>query len=119
MSIEAVITQTLSTWPGLLGVLVRPDKAELSDTAPILVVQKITGQRVQSLTGDSGLAHDIFQFDVYASTRLTAVALSTQVRLALQANLALAPVHLSEGASYDSDSKLFRTRTDFSFWFYD
>ena len=75
MSIEAVITQTLSTWPGLLGVLVRPDKAELSDTAPILVVQKITGQRVQSLTGDSGLAHDIFQFDVYASTRLAAVAL--------------------------------------------
>jgi hypothetical protein len=119
MSIEAVIVQTLLTWPGLSGIVVRPDKAEEGDAAPYLIFQKIIGTRVTSLTGDSGLANPHFQFDLYALTRLQAVSLRKEVRLALQANSVLAAVHLDEGAGYDPVAKLRRERQDFSFWFND
>lgn len=119
MSIESVIAQTLKAWPALATVLVRPDKAEQGDLPPYLIYQKVTGQRVKSLAGDSGLANPTFQFDVYAPTRLAASSLRAEVRLALQANAVLGAVHVGEGAGYEFDTRLYRERLDFSFWFYD
>ena len=92
MSIESVIAQTLKAWPALATVLVRPDKAEQGNLPPYLIYQKVTGQRVKSLAGDSGLANPTFQFDVYAPTRLAASSLRAEVRLALQANAVLGAV---------------------------
>jgi hypothetical protein len=119
MSIEGAIAQTLKAWPALAGVVIRPDKVEQGDAAPYAIYQKIMGQRVKSLTGDSGLANPTFQFDIYATTRLAASALRDEVRKALQANPALSAVHAGEGAGFEVDTKLYRERLDFSFWFYD
>lgn len=119
MSIESVLAQTLKAWPALATVLVRPDKAEQGDPPPYVIYQKVTGQRVKSLLGDSGLSNPIFQFDIYAPTRLAAASLRDQVRLALQANAVLGAVHAGEGAGYEFDTRLYRERLDFSLWFYD
>jgi len=119
MSIESVIAQTLKGWPALSGIVIRPDKVEQDDAAPYVIYQKITGWRVQSLAGDSGLANPTFQFDIYATTRLAAAALRDEVRLAIQANFVLGAVHAGEGAGIEVDTKLYRERLDFSLWFYD
>jgi hypothetical protein len=119
MSVESVIAQTLKAWPALAGVVIRPDKAEQGDAAPYVIYQKVTGQRIKSLTGDSGLANPLFQFDVYATTRLSAAALRDEMRKAIQASVPLGAVHAGEGASYEPDTKLYRERIDFSIWFYD
>lgn len=119
MSVELVIAQALKAWPALAGVVIRPDKAEQDDAAPYVIYQKLTGQRIKSLTGDSGLANPLFQFDVYATTRLAAAALRDEMRMALQAATILGAVHAGEGAGYEVDTKLYRERVDFSLWFYD
>jgi len=119
MTIEAVIVQTLQAWPALAGYVLRFDKVEEADTAPYIVIQKITGTRVSSLTGDSGLSNPHFQFDVYASTRVLALTIREQVRKALEANITLSAIHFNEGAGFDPETKLRRERQDFSFWFND
>ena len=119
MSVESAIAQTLKAWPALAGIVIRPDKVEQGDAPPYAVYQKISGRRVASLAGDSGLANPTFQFDVYATTRLASAALRDEVRKAIQANPELGAVHAGEGASFEVDTKLFRERLDFSLWFYD
>lgn len=119
MSVESSIFQVLKTWPALAGVIIRPDKAEQGDAAPYIIYQKVTGQRVKSLAGDSGLANPLFQFDVYAASRMTAATLRDEMRKALQAATLLGAVHAGEGAGYEAETKLCRERVDFSLWFYD
>lgn len=119
MSIESVIAQALVAWPALSTAVIRPDKAEEGDARPYVTFQKITGRRVSSLLGDSGLANPHFQFDVFATTRFQAAALREEVRKALQASVPLGAIHAGEGAAFEADTKLFRERIDFSFWFND
>lgn len=119
MSVEAAIFQTLSAWPALAGVVISADRVEETDAPPYVIFQKITGVRVHSLQGDSGLANPHFQIDVYADTRAAAIVLRDEVRKAMLANPDLGAVHIAEGAAYEPDTKLFRERTDFSLWFYD
>lgn len=119
MSVEAAIFQTLSAWQALAGVVISADRVEETDAPPYVIFQKITGVRVHSLLGDSGLANPHFQIDVYADTRAGAIVLRDEVRKAMLANPDLGAVHIAEGATYESDTKLFRERTDFSLWFYD
>ena len=119
MSIEQTIAQTLGAWPALAGIVIRPDKAEEGDLRPYVTFQKLSGIRVNSLLGDSGLSNTHFQFDVFATTRLQAISVRKEVRLALQASALLGGVHTGEGATFEADTKLFRERVDFSFWFND
>ena len=119
MSVEATIFQTLTSWPALAGIVISADRVEETDAPPYIVFQKITGVRINSLQGDSGLANPHFQFDVYADTRAGAIVLRDEVRKAMLANPVLGAVHIGEGATFEPDTKLFRERTDFSLWFYD
>lgn len=119
MSIEAEIAQTLKTCPELAEAIVRPDKVEQTDQPPYIVYQKVTGRRIQSLQGDSGLANQHFQFDAYARTRAQAIALREALRRAITANPVLGAVHAGEGIGFDEDTRLFRERVDFSLWFAD
>ena len=119
MTIEQTIAQTLKSWAALSKLTIRPDKVEQGDVAPYITYQKIWGSRVQSLAGDSGLSNTHFQFDIYASTRLKAADIRTELRKALFSNSTLGAFHLSEGAGFDEVTKNYRERIDFSFWFND
>jgi hypothetical protein len=74
---------------------------------------------VRSLAGDSGLANPQFQVDVYATTKAQVTALKDAVFLAVLAEPALGATFINEGSGYEPDTKLYRHRQDFSFWFYD
>ncbi|GAC1405495.1 MAG: hypothetical protein NVSMB6_00060 [Burkholderiaceae bacterium] len=119
MSVEVTIFQTLNAWSALAGVVITADRVEEIDAPPYVIFQKVTGVRVHSLQGDSGLANPHFQIDVYAETRAAAIVLRDEVRKAMLANPDLGAVHIAEGAAYEPDTKLFRERIDFSLWFYD
>lgn len=119
MDVEETLYTVLSTAPELAGLAVRPDVAMISDTAPYIVYKLISGKRVNSLAGDSGLANPHYQIDVYAKDPSSRAALKKAVRIAVLGNLALGAVHIDEGADYEIDTKLFRSRQDFSIWFND
>lgn len=119
MDVEETLYNTLSTTPALSGMAIRPDVAMVSDTAPYIVYKLISGRRINSLAGDSGLANSHYQIDVYAKDPESRAALKKAVRVAVLGNVSLGAVHIDEGADYEIDTKLFRSRQDFSIWFND
>ncbi|MFZ3002076.1 MAG: DUF3168 domain-containing protein [Undibacterium umbellatum] len=119
MDVEETLYTVLSTAPELAGLAVRPDVAMISDTAPYIVYKLISGKRVNSLAGDSGLANPYYQIDVYAKDPASRASLKKAVRIAVLGNLSLGAVHIDEGSDYEIDTKLFRSRQDFSIWFND
>ena len=112
-------TPCLLAAPALVGVKVRAEVAQATDIAPYIVHMQFSGARVSSLAGDSGLANPRFQVDVYAPTKAAASTIKNAVRLAIMAEPLLGAVFLNEGSGQDPDTKLYRHRQDFSFWFYD
>lgn len=119
MTVEETLAACLLAWPALAGMKVRAEVAQASDAAPYIIHTQVSGARVKSLAGDSGLANPHFQIDVYAPTKAQASAVKTEIRQAVLADPGLGAVHIGEGSGYEPDTKLYRYRQDFSFWFYD
>lgn len=117
MRVEAVLTACLQA--SLPGIPVRPDVALSTDVTPYIVYSQFTGDRVKSLAGDSGLANPRFQIDVYSLTKADCIEKKSVIRDAVLSSDLLGAVFIDEGSGYESDTKLFRQRQDFSFWFYD
>ena len=119
MTVESTLGACLLAWPALTGVKVRAEVAQPTDATPYIVHTQITGIRVNSLKGDSGLANPHFQIDVYADTKAQATTLKRAIREAILANVDLGAVLITEGSGYEPDTKRYRQRQEFSFWFYD
>ena len=119
MTVETTLGACLLAWPALSGIKVRAEIAQPTDATPYIVHTQITGTRVNSLKGDSGLANPHFQVDVYTDTKEQATTLKRAIREAILANLDLAAVLINEGSGYETDTKRYRQRQEFSFWFYD
>ena len=119
MSVETVLGACLLAAPGLGGIKVRAEVAQPTDVTPYIIHTQISGSRVNSLRGDSGLANSRFQIDVYADTKAQTSDLKKAIRLAVLANADLGAVLLTEASGYEPDTKRYRHRQDFSFWFYD
>lgn len=119
MTVEETLGACLLAWPALAGLKVRAEIAQADDVAPYIIHTQVTGARVKSLAGDSGLANPHFQIDVYAPTKAQTSTLKKAIRDAVLASPALGAVFINEGSGYEPDTKLYRHRTDFSFWFYD
>jgi hypothetical protein len=119
MSVETVLGACLLAASGLAGVKVRAEVAQPTDATPYIVHTQITGTRIKSLRGDSGLANPRFQIDVYADTKAQAVDLKKAIRLAVLASPELGAVLIAEASGYEADTKRYRQRQEYSFWFYD
>ena len=119
MTVETTLGACLLAWPALSGIKVRAEVAQPTDATPYIVHTQITGTRVNSLKGDSGLANPRFQVDVYADTKAQATSLKRAVREAILANPDLAATLIPEGSGYEPDTKRYRQRQEFSCWFYD
>jgi hypothetical protein len=115
MTVEETLANCLAA--ALPGVKVRPEVADPSDPPPYVVYTQYFGTRVQHLRGDSGLANPRFQVDVYALTKAEAVQIKNRARAAIDACAALGAVFIEDGSGYESDTKRYRQRQDFSFWF--
>ncbi len=119
MGIRASVFSTLRAIPALAGMPIRPLVAQPNDKAPYVVYTVITGRRVKSFKGDSGLANPRCQIDVYAADILVAEQLQSAIRVGVLADPVLGAVHVDDGDGYEQDTKLVRLRTDFSLWIYD
>jgi Protein of unknown function (DUF3168) len=84
--IEEAIYTRLTGFAGLfalIGTRVFANTVEQNDTYPAIFYQRISGARFHSLTGSSGLARPVFQFDILAKTYPEVKAVAEQVRLCL------------------------------------
>jgi hypothetical protein len=64
----------------LIGTRVYPMKLPQSPTLPAITYQRVSGSRVQSLTGPSGMAHPRIQVDCWAASYDGAKALAAEVQ---------------------------------------
>ena len=119
MTVEETLGACLLAFPALSGLKVRAEVAQPTDVTPYIVHTQISGVRVNSLTGDSGLANSRFQIDVYADTKAQCVTLKKAIRQAILASVPLGAVLIGEGSGYEPDTKRYRQQQDFSIWFND
>ena len=119
MTVEETLSACLLAATDLAGIKVRAELAQPADSTPYIVHTQVSGTRINSLLGDSGLANPHFQIDVYADTKAKTTALKKAIRVAVLASQPLGAVLVSEGSGYESLTKLYRYRQDFSFWFQD
>lgn len=117
MSVEDSIVAAFKAEPALAAVKAYPEAAPASPVAPYIIYTQFAGARVNSFQGDSGLTNPRFQFDVYAKTKAETIALRDAIRRALLAAPALGAVFINDGSGYESDTKLYRHRQDFSLWY--
>ena len=119
MTVEETLAACLLAAPALAGIKVRAQVAQPTDVTPYIVHSQISGVRVNSLRGDSGLANPRFQIDVYADTKALTATYRKAIRDAVLACNALGAVFIGESSDYEPDTKRYRHQQDFSFWFYD
>ncbi len=119
MQVREALYAVLKAIPALSKMPIRPLVAQPADKPPYVVYTQISGQRVKSLAGDSGLANPHIQIDVYAADIVLAGDLQKAIRDAVLASPVLGAVHLDEGDGYEPEAKLYRCRQDFSLWVYD
>lgn len=118
MTVEETLAGCLLAAPALAGIKVRAEVAQPTDATPYIVHAQISGLRVNSLTGDSGLSNPRFQIDVYADTKAQTTALKKAIREAVLGCVDLGAVLVGESSGYEPDTKRYRYQQDFSFWFY-
>ena len=71
------------TVSGLVSSRIYPMKLPQGPTMPAITYSRVSGPRVETITGPSGLAHPRVQVDSWASTYAGVKALATAVRKAL------------------------------------
>jgi hypothetical protein len=118
MTVEELIVATLTAAPALAGVKAFPEVAPDGTPAPYIVYSEPSENALNLLVGQTDLENHLFQFDVYAKSKLQAIALKAALANALLAEPALSAVFRSGGSMFEADTKLFRQRQDFSLWTY-
>jgi hypothetical protein len=114
VGIEASIKTALVS---VAGGRVYPDVPPDNPTFPLIVYQQVGGDVINPLEcTDPNLDNARIQVWVWSKTRLEASSVMRQVRVALTGSLKAfalgAPV-----SDYQSDTKLYGSRTDFSIWY--
>ena len=107
---------------GIIYPVVLPQGVQL----PALMFQRISGVRVESLQGSSGLAHPIFQIDCFSEQKdgySQVKALAEVVRLALEgyrgtwSGMSIQGVlFLGDTDLYEDESEVYRVSMDFEIW---
>lgn len=121
------IDQDLATWlaaqtavAALVGTRIYAEIAPTGPTFPYVVVQRITTERLRSLSGPSGRAAATFQVDCWAKTAIDRDGLADTVRRALdgQHGIRMGTTRVgavtvpSDQSFYDEQSREFRRSLD-------
>lgn len=117
MSVEGTIFHALR---GLVSDRVFQDVVPPDIKAlPRIVYQQVGGRGLNFIENAVvGLKNGRFQFTVWGATRLQAITLARQVEDTLKVTLALHTTILGAPfAVYETETKLYGTHQDFSFWF--
>lgn len=114
MSAEAIVYGALQS---LANGQVFPDIAPTGTPAPWITYRSVGGRDFTNLDGSSAPRNSRQQIDVWATSRLAAIALMDQVRAALLA----APIYAvpigAPVSTFESDPRLFGSRLDFSVFY--
>jgi hypothetical protein len=112
---------TLTT---LVGTRMYPLKLPQAPTMPAIIYTWISGARVHSTDGPSGLSNPRVQFDCWAQTYLEAEALLEALRKRLDgfqgtagSSWIQAVFFETERDGYDDDTELYRRSADFFVWY--
>jgi len=107
----------------LVGTRVYPSKLPQKPTLPAISYQRISGDRVHSTDGASGLARIQFQIDVWGSTYGSVDALFEAVRKRLDGYRGAVGAIVTQGIflererdMYDDEAELYRRSADFTVW---
>jgi hypothetical protein len=120
----------LTTYAGLVSLIstrVYIQAMPQGVTLPCMTFQRVSTPRSHTHdTGGAGndLASPRFQFDAWATTQKSAKAIADQIRAALNGKKGTIATGVSINAalvndevpSYESDTKLFRVRSDYVIW---
>lgn len=117
MIAEERLFSALSSAPGVTALIgdrlypmVMPEGAKL----PVVVYQLISGPRVHSLTGQSGLATVRIQITTWAGSYIEGKNVTEAIRLALSDNLSEARI-ANQRDRYEADTKRFGSDLDVVF----
>lgn len=119
----------LSTYAGLTSLIstrVYPLVIPQGATLPCLTYQRISTVRSPSLDS-SGIGNELssarFQFDVWATTALSAKTITDQLRAALhgkKGTMGSVTIHSAlvddEQSNFEPDTKIYRSRSDYFIW---
>lgn len=81
--IEEALTSILKTAAGAITMRVYPGTVPQNAELPLIFYVKVSGERDQSLTGPTGLAHPRFQIEAWAETYAAAKGLANVIRTAI------------------------------------
>lgn len=98
-----------------IGITFYPDVAPQGVASPYLTYQAVGGQDVNDMSGAADLENARMQVSAWATTRAGAIAAMRAARTAMVAAGAL-PIG-SPVSVWESDTKLYGSRLDFSIWF--
>jgi hypothetical protein len=119
MATEEVLVAALKASPALAGVKVYPLVAADGAIAPYIVYCEPVENANNDLQGPVDLQNRWMQIDVYAKTKVQAVALKAAISIAVLAETSLGAVFKTGGSTYENDTKLFRQMQTFSLWVYE
>jgi len=98
-------------------------KMPQNPTYPLITYFRVSGPRVESMQGASGLASPRFQIDIWAKTYAETKAIARAVQLALEGYRATVGTVPVQGILFDSDRdlyestpELYRVSMDFVIW---
>jgi hypothetical protein len=100
----------------LVSARIYPDVPAESTVLPCIVYRRISGPRVQILSGPNGLAHPRFEFNCLATSKGGAKTVADAVRAALDGHRGNAFVDvtlLDERSFFDNEPKQYRADVDF------
>ncbi|MNM43651.1 hypothetical protein D3C81_545320 [compost metagenome] len=111
-SAEKVVVEALKT---VTGLSIFPDVAPTGTAGPYVTYQAVGGQDVNGLDGPADLENQRMQINVWSATR---AATATTMRAARTALVAAGGIPIGAPVSqYESDTKLYGSRLDFSIWY--
>jgi hypothetical protein len=123
--IEQALRAVLVADVGVSAITTRvyPNYIPQAPTWPLVVYQKVSGERDHDITGPTGKAHPRFQLECWAETYDEAKSLANAVREALDGNtftegaVTIGSVVIqTEFDAYEPDVKCHRIVMDFNVW---
>lgn len=121
--IEQAIVSLLQTHVTLVSNRIYPLVMPQNSPLPTVVYQRISGPRIYSQSGASGLAYPRFQFSCWGTTYASVKAVAEQVRQALSGYRGIVEGVSIQGAfiagdvdDFEPDTGLYRSTLDFIIW---
>lgn len=122
MSIKSVIYTRLTTYAGLSALTalrIYPDVAPHTPTTPFITYGEVSSEHHSAMGIDSQVVTSRYQFDVWADSDASRIAVTEQLRKALQrwrntsGTVVQATFYLNDVDIYEPDTEYFRKSVDF------